>query len=77
MRGFLDHAVPKKKTSHSKKAMRSANKGLKEQTGAFFAPLFSSLEQRADRDILTLSYHDVSRMRRSEADAPHLPQLLV
>ncbi len=34
-------AVPKKKTSHSRKAMRSANKGLKDKQSAFllsFAP---------------------------------------
>ena len=28
-------AVPKKKTSHSRKAMRSANKGLKDKTSTF------------------------------------------
>ena len=39
-------AVPKKKTSHSRKAMRSANKGLKDKRSAFaclvlFLPQFS------------------------------------
>ena len=38
LRGLLEawvFAVPKSKTSHSKKSMRSSNKGLKEQQGAY------------------------------------------
>jgi large subunit ribosomal protein L32 len=31
-------AVPKKKTSHSRKAMRSANKGLKDKNSALSMP---------------------------------------
>ncbi|RIA95417.1 ribosomal L32p protein family-domain-containing protein, partial [Glomus cerebriforme] len=31
-------AVPKKKTSHSKKRMRSANKGLKDKTNIIDCP---------------------------------------
>ena len=34
----FDLAVPKKKVSHSRKAMRSANKGLKDKRSACFPP---------------------------------------
>jgi large subunit ribosomal protein L32 len=33
-------AVPKKKVSHSRKSMRSANKGLKDKTSTFLTGLF-------------------------------------
>lgn len=39
--GFL-HAAPKKKTSHSRKAMRSANKGLKDRVGECLSTALSS-----------------------------------
>jgi hypothetical protein len=37
-------AVPKKKTSHSRKAMRSANKGLKDKQSAFVLIVLSGLK---------------------------------
>lgn len=54
-------AVPKSKTSHSKKKMRSSNKGLKEQQGALHT---NEMPEKGRKKKLTLSRVCCIRNRR-------------
>ena len=69
-------AVPKSKTSHSKKSMRSSNKGLKEQQGTFTTRLFvrPGLPGPAQR-VARLSWSclgpaEAERVQRADARLP-------
>src|SRR6266498_1514123 len=65
-------AVPKKKTSHSRKAMRAANKGLKDKQSMFF--LESPFPLLTDIPCM-VRYYQLRRLWCSQTGTPYLSQL--
>jgi ribosomal protein L32 len=63
--------VPKKKTSHSRKAMRAANKGLKDKQSVLFSHWLCCYIHTPYR------YRQLPWLRQSQAFSPPLCQLLL
>ncbi|PWN34792.1 uncharacterized protein FA14DRAFT_122060 [Meira miltonrushii] len=59
------HAVPKSKISHSRKAMRSANKGLKDRVDFVHCPACG--KPKLAHHICAHCYSFISRTQKQEA----------
>ncbi len=70
-------AVPKKKVSHSRKAMRAANKGLKDKTSSSLPALAEQILTRMDSFPVFLFLHlyrprQLPGVRLAQACSPHM-----